>query len=112
VAEIQDPAVLKFTVADAKPIIQEVFANDMARTLWLGIKGTHLVDQHFNQACLELARVIEQRQEPITAGWLTRELQHWNMIGSAETFGDILLPYVTGEKAITWVEVGRGGCDL
>lgn len=49
---IPDPCELNFFVEDAEPVIQEVFADRVARTIWLGIKAGHIVSQEFNQNCL------------------------------------------------------------
>ncbi len=101
---IADPCELTFVVADAEPIIREVFADRLARTLWLGIKGSHIVSTTFNADCLTVARWIREHDGPVSGRWLTVSLQNVRIIGSAETYGDVLAPYANGEKEITWVE--------
>ncbi len=104
---IPDPCELTFFVEDAEPIIQEIFANRSARTLWLGIKAGHIVSQQFNQNCLDLGKWIDETIEetPVDGRWLTTTLQNLSMIGSAEKFGNTLAPYLNGEKEINWIEV-------
>jgi len=29
--------------------VREVFSDDMARTLWMGVRQGHIVDQYFNR---------------------------------------------------------------
>ncbi len=82
-----------------------MFADRVARTIWLGIKAGHIVSQEFNQNCLRLAGWIEGEDGPVTASWLTISLQNLRMIGWSETYGNILAPYVNGEKEINWIEV-------
>lgn len=57
---INEQTVLEFDPEQALPIIKEIFDHPIAHVLWLGIKGTHLVDQHFNDHCLELGKIIER----------------------------------------------------
>ncbi len=102
---IPDPCELTFFVADY-PIIAEVFENRVARTVWLGVKAGHITSTEFNQNCLTLAGWIEHEDSPVTSSWLTFQLQSLNMIGSAEKYGDVLAPYVNGEKDIRWLERG------
>ena len=100
---------IPFDPATESEEIQEIFANDIARTLWLGIRQSHSVSQHFNASCLRFAKEIEKmkRKRPLT----TRELFH---IISARGFGDgfqiigpmeqdfaaELLPFVNDERTI------------
>ncbi len=102
---IPDPCELTFFVADY-PSIAEVFADRVARTIWLGVKAGHITSTDFSQNCLTLARWIERADGPVTSSWLTFHLQNLGMIGSAEKFGETLVPYVNGDKEIRWLERG------
>ena len=91
--------------------IKEVFSNDLARTLWLAVRRSHLTDQYFNNNCLQYAKVIEsfKKEGPLTAGLLLRILSGvakppgQGIIGSAELeFATELLPFVNGEKTINF----------
>lgn len=101
-----DPAIDSPELDDEQnKTLQEVFANRMARTIWLGIKQGHVVDQDFTQNCLNAANVIErvlQDGPPNLRGMrLGRYLSNCNMLGSSETeFGKELLPFIDGEKEI------------
>lgn len=103
---VPDPCELAFFVEDAEPIIQEVFADRVARTIWLGIKAGHVTSTEFNQNCLTLARWISREDGSVTNSWLTGALQDLGMIGSAEKYGNILAPYINGDKDIRWLERG------
>jgi len=100
------PIKLGFFIVDASEMIRDIFRNRIARTLWMGIKNNHIVDQHFDEHCLELAHFIETRDEPLEAWALTSMLRRRNMTGLTENYGEILLPYVTEEKDIEWTERG------
>ncbi len=112
-SQIKENVVLAFDPAIDSPelddeqnkTLQEVFANRMARTIWLGIRQGHLVDQNFTQNCLHVASVIEKvlNDGPPDLRWRTlgRYLSGCNMLGSSETeFGKELLPFIAGEKEI------------
>jgi hypothetical protein len=55
---IRNPIALRFDPATADEEIRAVFADDIARTLWLAIKQWHLTSQHFNELCLEASRLL------------------------------------------------------
>lgn len=39
--------------------VKRVFSNDLARTIWLAVKRSHMTSQYFNNDCLHYAKVIE-----------------------------------------------------
>jgi hypothetical protein len=88
-----------------------VFHDELARTLWMAIKGTHITSQHFNKGCLQVAKEI-RKSIPLTAYQLRRILGNvggglpgMGLIGwgqSEDSFGEELLPYVLNEKKITY----------
>ena len=102
---VNERPVMEFWPQDAGPKIQAVFANKTARILWLGIKGNHIVSTDFNDACISMGIVIDRAKadgREITASWLTYLMQDYRAIGSAEKYGDQLLPYVLEERPILW----------
>lgn len=100
--KVNEACILTFSLGKAEPIIQEVFADRKARVLWLGIKGNHIVDNHFNENCLKLSRWIGDMV--VDGRWLSVRLQDLGMIGSQEQYGDTLAPYVNGWRQIAWIE--------
>ena len=78
------PPELTFRVEDAEPIIRTIFVDYKARALWLGIRATHIVDQHFNRRCLVVAKLIRSYEKPVDGQWLNTVLVNHQMIGSAE----------------------------
>ena len=111
-----DTLILKFDPSKSDdPMIQQVFADDLARTLWLGIKQGHLASQYFNKECLWAAKQIREAQDnfpllPLTAEGLfdilsNRATVYPGLIGSGErekAFAAELLPYVLGESQLTY----------
>jgi len=124
-AKVPDPAILTFDPAQADDfIIREVFTHRTARTLWLGIKFSHLVSNYFNANCLELGKIIDVRiaaranwlewnktvhrgrprkeVHACDAQYLDFAMRNYGMMGTHDSFGEQLLPYVLGEKDIRW----------
>lgn len=101
-SKVNEACVLTFRVDQAEPIIQEAFADRKARVLWLGIKGSHIVDNHFNENCLKLSGWIGDMI--VNGRWLSVKLQDLGVIGSQEDYGDQLAPYINGWKEIAWSE--------
>ncbi len=108
-----DPLVgLRFDPRDGSTEIQEIFADDLARTLWLGIKQGHVTTNNFNEDCLCYAEFIRRNLEKEGQEWLTAEKLCWilsagyappgkGIIGGSETdFAAEFLPFVLGEKII------------
>jgi hypothetical protein len=91
--------------------LKEVFSDDLAQTLWLAIKYSHLAGPSFTRNCIVCAKIIRysKKKEPMTADLLFRILSGFakgpgqNIIGPAEaSFAAELLPFVNGEKTITF----------
>jgi hypothetical protein len=60
-----DPEKLKETAQELSEhtgcwSIRQIFANDVARTFWLAIKGRFLTCQHFRDDCMKVAMWIER----------------------------------------------------
>ncbi|HBI17273.1 MAG TPA: hypothetical protein DDY52_03980 [Candidatus Moranbacteria bacterium] len=100
---------LRFNPEESDPEIKAIFANDTARILWLGIRQGHIVDTNFKSAILSHAKLIE----PIRGGIDAEKLFHilsgcvngsrYKVIGESEMkFAQELLPYIKGEKTITY----------
>jgi len=101
---IREEVTLTFDPARSdNPLIRAVFEDDIARNLWLGVKQSHLTNQYFNEGCLRIAAWIKKQKTPLTESALTGFLWNYDMIGTAENdFAKKLLPFATGEKAITY----------
>ncbi len=125
-ATINENPVLAFDPEQENQVIKDIFRHRIARTLWLGIKPGHVVNQYFSDNCLALGRNLETwiaaraafeatqgerrkpgrpRKEPkeITSRFLSNVLQPYDMIGGNEDFGERLWPYIVGEKTITHI---------
>ncbi len=103
-AQLPDYVDLNFFVVDAEPLVQEVFRDRVARTIWLGVKWNHIVDQNFTANCLEVSKAVKDRM--VDGRWLSAVLQRLHMIGTSETTGEVLAPYVNGRKDLRWKERG------
>ncbi len=102
---MKEHVVLNFDPYYVDDIHQDIFNDDIARTLYLGIRQQHLVNQYFNQNCLDIAgfarSIVGHLDGRILFSWLRGK----GMVGSEEQdFADELLPYVLGAKALTWSE--------
>lgn len=81
-----------------------VFANDTARTIYLLWRRNHIIDQHFPRFCLEVAKRIEKLKPRIP-----EEYARCFPRGSGPIhddilrFAEVLGPFLTGEKEITYV---------
>lgn len=102
---------LQFDPKTADKETREIFADDMARLLWLAIRQGHLKNQYFNRLVLQYAKTIEKVREEgkLNAELLFRILSdfakppHMGVIGKSEQkFAEELLPFVMGEKSITY----------
>lgn len=90
--------------------IKEIFSDDVARTLWLAVKQSHVAGKHFKSAILRYAALIKDLMEKgdldarklfyILSGSFAPDQA---IIGSCEqAFAEELLPFIKGEKAITF----------
>jgi hypothetical protein len=108
---IKEKVELLFDPEKADDDIKKVFADDLARLLWLSVRYGHLVDEHFNNDCLRCAKAIERSKKAgeLTAEMLFRILSGYagapgqGIIGSSEKdFAAELLPFINGEKTISY----------
>ena len=110
-APIKELYTLSFDPNKAEPAIQRVFKDRIARTIWLAIKGQHLVSQYFNQDCVDIARWMRQRlkaKERMDGGVLFNMLSRVGVLGTEEQdFAERLIPYVSGEKKIAWIVASK-----
>lgn len=58
---------LKFNPEESDSEIKAIFANEIARILWLGIRQGHIVDTNFKPAILSHAKLIEPIRNEIDA---------------------------------------------
>lgn len=96
-----EEVVLNFDPYYTDDVHIDIFNDPVARTLYLGIKQQHIVSTRFNQNCLDISRQVTIRPPDgrVLFAWLVDA----GMIGSSEReFSDELLPYVLGQKVITW----------
>jgi hypothetical protein len=93
---------------DGDPTMKVIFANDLAKVLYLGIKQGHITSQDFNKRIIGATKSIMAYKGEITCQILFNLLCMTALIGSAErSFAEELLPYVLGQKKFTW-EVKHG----
>lgn len=106
---IRETVPLLFDPKNESEEIQTVFADDLARTIWLAVKDGHVAGQYFNRNCLYYARVIAdlKKTKQLTAEQLMRILSGWAMSPVDGIMGDHdlafateLLPFINGEKTI------------
>jgi hypothetical protein len=113
---IRQSVKLNFDPGASNPEIQNVFADDLARILWLAIKQGHLTDQNFCGNVLRCAAEIKQAEGKgmldakrlffILSG--ATKSPGCGIIGPSElSFADEIMPFVTGEKSINF-EVRMG----
>ncbi len=102
---------LKFdpTSKDASKTIRKIFLDDIARTLWMGIKQEHIVNQYFDEDCLATARYIKKKGIPKTVRELelvialnTKGAHIYEKIYSRNCLEE-LLPYINGKKLLGYV---------
>lgn len=99
--------VLKFDPTSTKePKLKKVWANPIARTLWIAKKWRHLTNQYFNDECLQRAAWIK-KTPPKTDEDLRKLVGSWSPgsnFPSHSNGQDLwvkeLLPYVIGQKQI------------
>jgi hypothetical protein len=110
---IKETVSLGFDPKTSNPEIQAVFADDLARTLWLAIKQSgFLASQYFCRNLLRCSEEIKRAKKkgPLDNFALFRILGGFGrgptcgVIGpSDQVFAEELLPFVTGEKTISFV---------
>lgn len=92
--------------------LRKVFEDDIARILWLAWKPGHIVNQHFAAQVLARAQRI-RAMPPKTPDDLFALLYTFTGADSnfprhdCRNFADVALPYLTGEKKITFEIVER-----
>jgi len=100
---------LPFDPKDGDKEIKKIFEDDLARTLWLGIRQGHIVQSNFKKAILAYAKVIRpiKDQESFGAKELfsilsgSHKRSQFRVIGESEKlFVEELLPFIKGEKTI------------
>lgn len=85
-----------------KPGLRRVWADPLARTIWIVVKATHLTDQYFEKRCLVAAKEI-RRARPTTVEELQKAMRvnMWgNMLTSRESFWEQFLPCILGTRQI------------
>jgi hypothetical protein len=97
-----NPAKLGFDPKQSK--IKEVFESDLARTLWLAIKQSHLTTSIFPYDCLRTASYLKENGVPETAKELQRVFDtHFGHPPYNFEFTETVLPYLKGEKTLDYV---------
>ena len=106
---IKNPVELKFDPLDDKTTkeVKAIFENRLARTLWMGIKQGHIVDQYFEKQCLNVSEIFEKLGVPDTPEKLKRILdKNFNALYDTKTYNkkfiEELLPYLSGEKDLEY----------
>lgn len=100
----QQPVKAPFTFDPSKttnPTLRAVFDDELAKTIWIFIKRSHLVDEHFNDQCLQAAKWLRLRKiRYVTGEQLNTHLTYLSIIGSAEEgVGQKLLKFIrSGQK--------------
>jgi len=88
------------------PTVRKVFSDKLARTLWLGIRPRHIVDQDFHQYCLNAAKAIRERcvlespEDLLTI--LDKKFGHPSY---GIDFARELFPYVSGERKLEYNKI-------
>lgn len=100
---------LTFRPDELEGEVAKVFKDDLARTLWLAIKRSHVVAKGFNSLCLAYAKKLRgMDKEELTAERLFSILngsidQREDLIGTKEiAFARELLPFVKGKKELRY----------
>jgi hypothetical protein len=91
------------------PVLNEVFQDRVARTIWLGLKQGHLASDTFDKDCLWVSHQIKEIKDKgqiITAHTLYHLMAfrlRTPLVGTSElAFCEELLPYVLGSKNFTY----------
>nr|MBI4156136.1 hypothetical protein [Candidatus Woesearchaeota archaeon] len=105
--DIPNPIVITFNPLDIQDdenrLVKKVFVDDIARTLWLGIRSRHITDQYFHQKCLNLADKIRKDGVPNSDEDLKSLLHRYIGYGYASLeFSGKLLPYIKGENKLEY----------
>ena len=81
--------------------LRRVFDDELAKTVWIFIKRSHLVGEYFNENCIQVAEWLRMRKiRYITGAQLNVHLIYLGIIGSQEEgVGDKLLRFIrSGQK--------------
>jgi hypothetical protein len=100
---IINPINLKFDPKDLDPNsdVGKVFADDLARTLWMGIKIRRVASQYFDLKILELADYLKKTGVPETPEKLN-DLFSTKIGRLDDTWIEELYPYVSGEEQLEY----------
>lgn len=87
-----------------EPGLRKVWADPLARTIWLAVRAGHLIDRHFEKRCLTAAREI-RRARPTTIEELQKamcvNMNMWgNMLTSRKSFWEQFLQCILGTRQI------------
>lgn len=84
-----------------KPGLRKVWADPIARTIWMAVKAGHLTEQHFDKECLAAATAIRRARPTTVAGLKKVVRMHMRLNAPGpdeELFWKQFLPYVIGTK--------------
>ena len=107
---IRDLVTIKFDPknlgsSEKDKMTREIFEDDIARTLWLGIAQSHARCQFFNRDCLRAANAIREEGVPdspeVLSGLIERQFVYGHLYGRT-AFAEELLPYLDGRKSIKY----------
>lgn len=104
---IPNPIKLRFNPEKStNPLITKVFEDDIARTLYIGIKIGCLTDDNFPKTCLDTSEYIQKRGIPKSPKELEEIIYYcFPHHGEGYTGQDILealFPYISGEKTLEY----------
>lgn len=104
-----DPVIMGFDpkALPAGDVLHEVFADPVARTLWLSWRPRHIVNQYFADEILLLAEMVKASRPQCGAelarlvrGRFTGPMTNFRS-GSLERWADEVMPYLGG-KTLSW----------
>ena len=85
--------------------IREISEDYISRTIWMGIRQGHIVDQYFNVRCLGVATLIK-KEMPGSPEKLRNKLEEKGLIGPNDSeiyFAKNLFQYLSGEKTLDYI---------
>ncbi|HPD81950.1 MAG TPA: hypothetical protein PK357_02515 [Candidatus Pacearchaeota archaeon] len=85
-----------------RPELKRVFKNNIARTLWLGIKQRHITDQYFEANCLKTSNSFEKFGVPKSSEQLVMIINRNFGYGYSKEFIEELFPYISGSKNLEY----------
>ena len=102
---VKSPVQLKFNPEDPtiEDVVREVFKDDLARTLWLGIRYRHIVSDRFHQKCLDAANYMKENGLPESPEELRGILMGYigHLYAGPELTRE-LFPYVLGKEELRY----------